>query len=197
MSCRARVKAVSLCAWAAAKLPARKYDPAAAKKLLAEAGYPNGFDLDITTFASAIRRVAEAAANQLSKIGVRAHVDALPLVSYGKKQAEGKIQVIVASYPAGLMPDVSGTASFLFTNGPRDYSGDPEMHKWSAEVQTTVDSAKRIEIGRKLFDGATERAYAVPLAANPMMVVHSADVRVARIGSFTGFGIDMWDLNWK
>jgi hypothetical protein len=29
------------------------------------------------------------------------------------------------------------------------------------------------------------------------MVVHSADVRVAKIGSFTGFGIDMWDLNWK
>jgi peptide/nickel transport system substrate-binding protein len=182
------------CAYTA---PLPKHDPAAARKLLAEAGYPNGFELEITTFASAIRRVAEAAANQLSKIGIRASVDALPLLTYAKKQTDGKIQVIVASYPAGLMPDVSGTASFLFTEGPRDYFGDSELHAWSTGVQTTLDPAKRQELGHKLFDAATERAYAIPLAANPIMVVHSADVRVAKIGSFTGFGIDMWDLNWK
>ncbi len=183
------------CAYTA---PLPPYDPAGAKKLLAEAGYPNGFDLEITTFITpAVKRLAEAAANQLSKVGIRASVDSLPLVSYGKKQADGKIQAIVASYPAGLMPDVSGTAAFLFSDGPRDYTGDDMMHKLALEVQTTVDPAKRKEIGRQLFDRATTEAFALPLTANPLFFVHSADVKIATGGSFTGFGIDMWDLNWK
>ena len=179
-------------------VPLPPFDPAAAKKLLADAGYPNGFDLEITTFITpAVKRLAEAAANQLSKIGIRTTVDSQTLVSYGKKQTDGKIQAIIASYPAGLMPDVSGTASFLFSEGARDYSGDDTIHQLALDVQTTVDPAKRKEIGRKLFDEATEKAYALPLTANPLFFVHTSDVKIATGGSFTGFGIDMWDLNWK
>ena len=182
------------CAFGAALPP---YDPDGAKKLLAEAGYPNGFELDVTTFLGPMKRFAEAAANQMSKIGIKAKVDSLALATYAKKQSDGHIEVIVASYPAGLMPDVSGTASFLFAPGPRDYSGDAEVHRWADEVQTTVDPAKRKEIGRKLFDAATERAYAIPLTGNPVIFVHSTDVAIPPLGSYTGFGLNVWDVNWK
>jgi peptide/nickel transport system substrate-binding protein len=182
------------CAYGA---PLPPYDPDGAKKLLAEAGYPNGFELDVTTFLGPMKRFAEAAANQMSKVGIKAKVDSLALATYAKKQSDGHIEVIVASYPAGLMPDVSGTASFLFAPGPRDYSGDREVHGWADEVQTTVDPTKRKEIGRKLFDAATERAYAIPLTGNPVIFVHTTDVNILPLGSYTGFGLNIWDVNWK
>jgi peptide/nickel transport system substrate-binding protein len=182
------------CAYSA---PLPPYDPEGAKKLLAEAGYPNGFNLEITTFSGSYKRFAEVAANQMSKVGIKAVVDSLALSTYAKKQSDGKIETIVAGYPAGLMPDVSGTASFLFASGPRDYSGDAEMHRWADEVQATINPIKRKEVGRKLFDAATERAYAIPLTSSAVIFVHSTDVDVLPLGSYTGFGLNIWDVNWK
>ncbi len=42
--------------------------------LLADAGYPNGFDLELTAFSSAAQ-LAEAIAGEFHKIGVRAKVN--------------------------------------------------------------------------------------------------------------------------
>ncbi|MGH6611623.1 MAG: ABC transporter substrate-binding protein, partial [Burkholderiaceae bacterium] len=47
-----------------------KYDPALAKKLLAEAGFPNGFDTEI--FAYRERNQTEAIINNLQQVGIRA-----------------------------------------------------------------------------------------------------------------------------
>lgn len=62
-------------------LTAPKYDPERAKKLLAEAGYPNGFTVK---FDSPNNRyvndfkVAEAIAGQLSKVGINATLNLMP-----------------------------------------------------------------------------------------------------------------------
>lgn len=56
-----------------AKLPQYEYSIAKAKKLLAEAGYPNGFEATIDT-EGAFKDLAEATAALLSKAGVKAKV---------------------------------------------------------------------------------------------------------------------------
>jgi ABC-type transport system substrate-binding protein len=53
------------------------YDPAQAKQLLAEAGYPHGFDAgDLTPFPP-IARVAEAVGNYLGVVGIHTQVRSL------------------------------------------------------------------------------------------------------------------------
>ena len=47
------------------------YDPAGAKRLLAEAGLPDGFDMELTTYTP-IREIGEAVAGQLRAVGIRA-----------------------------------------------------------------------------------------------------------------------------
>jgi glutathione transport system substrate-binding protein len=51
------------------------YDPAKAKKLLADAGYPNGFETDIWTFSNTLNvRAVQFLQQQLAAVGVRAVV---------------------------------------------------------------------------------------------------------------------------
>ncbi len=61
------------------------YDPEAAKKLLAEAGYPNGFSVTLKAPTDRYPRdeeTAEAIAKQLAKIGIKVTVDAKPKAMY-------------------------------------------------------------------------------------------------------------------
>ncbi|MDX1810005.1 MAG: ABC transporter substrate-binding protein [Sulfurospirillaceae bacterium] len=58
-----------------------KYDPAKAKKLLAEAGYPNGFDIVLDSPNNRYindAQIAQAVASSLAKIGIRVKVNATP-----------------------------------------------------------------------------------------------------------------------
>src|SRR5262249_10421588 len=57
--------------WAPPPIP---YDPARAKRLLAEAGYPNGFDAGELACDSSYTNVAEAAANYLKAVGIQSRV---------------------------------------------------------------------------------------------------------------------------
>ena len=68
------------------------YDPEGAKKLLAEAGYPNGFTITLATPNNRYindEQVAQAAAQMFSRIGVITKVDAMPLAVYlGKARGQ-------------------------------------------------------------------------------------------------------------
>ena len=53
--------------------PVYKYDPALAKRLLAEAGYPNGFEVDIHAYRE--RNQTEAIINYLQAVGIKAKLN--------------------------------------------------------------------------------------------------------------------------
>jgi len=183
------------CAFTKAPYP---FDPAGAKKLLAEAGYPNGFELEITTFtAETIKGVAQIVANQLNQIGIKASVQSHELGSYRKKQADGKIQVIVAAWPGGGNPDTQGTIEFIYNVPPsRDYSGDATLKALAAKTLTIMDPEARKKAGRQVFDLSTEQAYFTPVGPNPALFVHKSDLTV-RAGAFSAYSLNPQDMRWK
>jgi peptide/nickel transport system substrate-binding protein len=157
-------------------LKAPAYNPAAAKKLLAEAGLADGFDVELLTWGQS-RPIAEAVAGDLRKIGVRATVDAGTVNVFQKKRGEGKGQIVVTLWDnGGGQPDVDNTAQFLFADSSRNYAGDPELIKWTEEGQQTLDLKKREDIYRKLFDKVIREHYAMPLVELPAILVHNKDL---------------------
>ena len=75
------------------------YDPAAAKKLLAEAGYPNGFDTDLWAmpvqrpYNPNAKRIAELMQADLAKVGVKAKIVSYEWGEYRKRAQAGEHQM--------------------------------------------------------------------------------------------------------
>jgi len=68
------------------------FDPDGAKKLLADAGYPNGFRMTIHGPNDRYvndAKILEAAAAMLTRIGIRTQAEALPWAVFGAKQMAG------------------------------------------------------------------------------------------------------------
>ncbi|WP_459616640.1 ABC transporter substrate-binding protein [Bordetella sp. 2513F-2] len=148
-----------------ADAPEIKYDPEGAKKLLAEAGYPDGFELTLSTPNDRYvndGQVAQAVAQYLSRIGIKAHVDAMTASIYFPKRAKREF-----SFSMGGWPSEVGEASGLFqlwvasldspnSLGTSNYGGfsNPEFDKVYKQAIVTVDPAQR----KPLLEQATRIA---------------------------------------
>jgi peptide/nickel transport system substrate-binding protein len=171
------------------------FDLDASRKLLAEAGYANGFDVEISATPGS-HDLATAIAGALRKVGVRASVQRLTFGAYRANQLAGKLEMLVGQWTSGGFPDASSTADFYFTGGPRDYWRDPELTKLEKEGLSTVDEAKRKEIYGRLFDKANSLAYVLPLSTKPDVFVHTKNLEIDK-GSLNTYGADLWGMRWK
>ena len=81
------------------------YDPAKAKQLLAEAGYPNGFDAGDLTPNPPYFGMGEAITNYLAAVGIRTRLRSMERAAYfsawREKRLHGLILVITATFGNG------------------------------------------------------------------------------------------------
>jgi peptide/nickel transport system substrate-binding protein len=153
------------------------YDPEGAKKLLAEAGYAGGFDLELNVHAP-IKEIGEAIAGQVRKVGIRASVRPLPLALYVRLRGEGKFTAFTGFYPTGAQPDLDNILDFFFS-GNRDYWNDPTIKQAMAQGAVEFDAEKRVAIYEKALDRINEQNYILPVGELPIVWVHTKDVRIA------------------
>ena len=83
--------------------PAAVYDPAKAKKLMAEAGYASGFDAGLLYCDSSYANMAEVSLNNLPQIGIRAKLEPIERAGFfagyaNKKYTRGIIQGASAAF---------------------------------------------------------------------------------------------------
>jgi len=94
-------------------LPAIKYNPEEAKRLIAEAGYPNGFDMIInqTTDSPTTLAVHELVQSMLAKVGIRAEIRQLDTGTYFAVRGNGELNAYVNSWSA----DFNDPDNFFYT----------------------------------------------------------------------------------
>ncbi|MDP6173215.1 MAG: ABC transporter substrate-binding protein, partial [Rhodospirillales bacterium] len=186
-------KSANACKWTKDAPP---YDPVAAKKLLAEAGYPNGFDVEITALTGLLKPVGEAMSGAFRKIGVRAKVQTLSFGVYRKKSNTGKLQVLAGWYTSSGYPEGSMWLDFFFSPTGRNYWRDKEIDAIRRKGNSILDPAKRREIFKEAFDLINKKVYMVPISTTPGVLAHTKEIRL-KPGGLTSFGVTPGDIFWK
>lgn len=139
------------------------FDPKKAKELLTEAGYPNGFSLELVTAPSFPRAHIEAIAANLSAVGIRTTINEQQPAPARTTWMEGRAAAIVSAWGAYGVGDAAlGTSPFFGGTGD-DVVKDP---KAIADLKIADSSADREE--RKKHYAAAQRyiadqAYWLPL----------------------------------
>lgn len=139
------------------------YDPKKAKELLAEAGYPNGFDIEFLTYVQPTSWPA-AIQNYLAAVGIRGKINQLQVAPAIQKAQKGEAQLYMGSWGSYSINDVSAIMPVMFGEGALDnYSRDPELEKLIAQGGATADKEVRAKAYSAAIKIATEKAYWLPI----------------------------------
>jgi peptide/nickel transport system substrate-binding protein len=136
------------------------YDPAKAKQMLADAGYPDGFDIDI--FAYRDRQVTEALIGYLAEVGINASLNYMQYGSLDENWKRGRLPMAHQTWAGhGLMDAGNHLTSHILA--PDTIATDPAIqeHVRAGNAGTTQE-ARDAEYGKALKMLA-DGAYWVPL----------------------------------
>jgi peptide/nickel transport system substrate-binding protein len=172
--------------------PVYKYDPALSKKLLAEAGYPNGFDIDIVAYRE--RNQTEAIINYLRAVGIKAKLNYLQYAAMRDLIRSGKASLTHQTWGSNLVNDVSASTPVYFAFGADDISRDPKVKELLDKGDGIINEKKRDDVYQQALDLIAERAYAVPLWSLPVYYVASKEVNFK---PYADELVRFWEMSWK
>jgi peptide/nickel transport system substrate-binding protein len=146
-------------------LKVQKFDPVAAKKLLAEAGYPDGFNLTMHGPNGRYvndEKVLQTIAQMFSRIGIQTKIETSPVAVYFPRLAKLDASVMMYGWGGGTGHVSSYLKSLLSTHNVEKGTGssnygrysNPKVDALTEQAYMTVDVAKQ----EKLFQQAAEIA---------------------------------------
>lgn len=172
--------------------PRYGYDPVTSKRLLAEAGFANGFEVDV--FATRDRPHTEAIVGNLRAIGIRANLRFQPYATVRDALRAGKAPIVNQSWGSFSINDVSASTSVFFKFTPDDVTRDPEVRALLERGDSALDERVRRQSYAAALALIQERAYALPLYSLPIYYLAAKDLE------FSAYADEIprfWEMNWK
>ena len=164
-------------AWAPPTYP---HDPAKARALLAEAGYPNGFDGGAMATDMAYTAITEAVANYLQAVGIRVTVRGLERAGFLKENAEKKLRPLSRMGSAAAGNVATRLEAFVVSEGAYAYGGYPDIDGLFREQTAETDRKKREATLQRIQQLIHERAMFLPL--DEPALLNGVGARVAESG---------------
>jgi peptide/nickel transport system substrate-binding protein len=143
--------------------PLYPHDPARAKALLAEAGYPRGFEAGDLTTDNVYAATAEAVVNDLRAVGIRARLRPLERAGFYKADQEKSFRHLVRQGSAAAGNASTRIEAFVMTGGIRAYGGYPDIDGLFREQAVETDPKKREAMLHKIQQMMHERVMFAPI----------------------------------
>jgi peptide/nickel transport system substrate-binding protein len=167
--------------------PVITYDRARAKQLLAEAGYPNGFEAGDLTCDSVHAGIAEPVANDLQAAGIRVKLRPLERAAYNQGQVEKKFKNLVLSASAAFGNAPTRIEAFVAAGGAYVYGSYPDIDGLFREQGAELDRKKREATLHRIQQLIHEKAMFAPIFNLAAMGGFGPRVAETGLGLITGF----------
>jgi peptide/nickel transport system substrate-binding protein len=162
-------------------LPVPEHNIEKAKKLLAEAGFPNGFEFDWFVPFVPYFDMGERILVDLRAVGIRGKLEVLEGPAFrakmgrGRKAFQGNRTLVqnIDPRPGGAAASI---AVFAVCGSASSFICEPEVEKLWKNYQTSIDAEVRDDMLRKIQHILIENYYVVPIYLNPF--VHAIGPRV-------------------
>lgn len=103
------------------------YDPAQAKRLLADAGYPNGFDAGDLTPLPPFTTFGEAAASSLAAVGIRSRVRTMERATFMESWRTKKLPGVIMAASTAPGNAAARLEAFVVSTSPYAAGGYPDI----------------------------------------------------------------------
>lgn len=156
-----------------ADISVERYDPDGARRLLAEAGYPNAFRLTLTTSNDRIvnsARMVQAIAQMWTRIGVATSVETMPHSVFTPRRNRYELPVFLSSWgnQTGealytLVPQLGTRGQGGLGNANRIRYSNPALDRLLIAASAEIDAPRRLSLIRQATDLALAEGVMQPL----------------------------------
>lgn len=123
--------------------PPPMHDPPRAKKLLADAGYPNGFDAGEYFCDASYANLAEAVLNNLQAVGIRARLRPIERAAFVKGYSEKSYRNLIQGGSGAFGNAATRLESFVAKGGTFVYGSYPDLDDMFQEQAGELDRKSR------------------------------------------------------
>jgi peptide/nickel transport system substrate-binding protein len=139
------------------------YDPKKARQLLAEAGYPNGFDAGDFTAIPGFPTVAEAVVNDLKAAGINVRLIQMERASFLAAWKDKKLPDIFMTAVGNSGNAASRVEAFIQSKGAYAYGGYPDIDELFQQQGLERDPLRREALLHKIQQLSIDRVMFAPI----------------------------------
>ncbi|MBI3265410.1 MAG: ABC transporter substrate-binding protein, partial [Acidobacteria bacterium] len=139
------------------------YDPGKARQLLAEAGYPNGFDAGELVPIPPFFTVAEAVVNYLNAVGIRVKMRPMERAPFYAAWREKKLRGLFVTGAGASGNAATRVEAFIHSKGAYAYGGYPDIDALYQQQAVERDRAKREALLHRIQQLTVERVMFAPI----------------------------------
>jgi peptide/nickel transport system substrate-binding protein len=154
------------------------YDPAKARRLLAEAGFPNGFDTEIYSSSVMPKEVTEAVVAYWGQVGVRAKIKFIDYVAWARlDNTHGNGPMSITRFPNAIYDPSHPIGGSAVKGGTWSDYNNPEVNTLFAESVNVFDAGERDRIFRKIVQILYDDAHSVPITELYISFAHDSNLK--------------------